>query len=102
MAGEGIRSVKIVFEWCNLPGCLGWLVGTPIGKTSAIPTFSSQFRRSERDSLPFIIYTTSKNGDVIVGKYLLDASTNVGDQLDLQEGKYVVRRVRFIYKYSYW
>ena len=61
-------------------------------------------KRDNRDQLPFRIYVpkdqTLGEEDYVLGSFRLDATTSVGDVLDLgPKGTYSVVRVRFLYRY---
>jgi len=61
-------------------------------------------KRDNRDQLPFRIYVpkdqTLGEEDYVLGSFRLDATTAVGDVLDLgPKGTYSVVRVRFLYRY---
>jgi len=61
-------------------------------------------KRDGRDQLPFKVYVSADqtlgDEDQVLGSYRLDASTAVGDVLDLGPlGVFSVVRVRFLYRY---
>lgn len=53
-----------------------------------------------RDSLPYVVYSDPEMKTVGLGTYMLDASTNCGDLLDLgTKGVWKVNKVSFLYEY---
>ena len=61
-------------------------------------------KRDNRDQLPFRVYVSKENtlGDTdrVLGSFQLDASTAVGDVLDLGSlGTFTVTKVHFLYRY---
>lgn len=60
-------------------------------------------RRSNRDSLPYIINEQSTDGALNeLGTFQLDASTACGDYVYLEHiGKFLVMKIKYIYKYQH-
>lgn len=61
-------------------------------------------KRDNRDQLPFRVYVSKENmlgdADRVLGSFQLDASTAVGDVLDLGSlGTFTVTKVHFLYRY---